>query len=479
MIVSQKQLQEAKGILVMPFFDDGKQVVSVYSQEKTMFFAGLGKDEFDGKLGRTAILNDKFGFKKVLLYGLGAEKEFHMDLVRRMAGTAIGYAMSLKSKDVNVACKKEWAQAVTEGLVLASYKCVKFKSKVEDYVPLESAYIVGGENAKAEIEKGFVLASAQNYVRDMDENPGNIATPEVVVEYAKTLAKQYKLDIEVLDKDKLEKKKMGAILGVNQGSVKGAYIVTLTYNADKKNLPLYAVVGKGVTFDSGGISIKPTKGMESMKYDKTGALVSLGVMKAVAEMKSQFRLISTFVVTENMPSGSAQKPGDIVTSYLGKTIEVLNTDAEGRLVLADTLAYAAEKKPDVMIDLATLTGACVVALGKIRIGMFSNDDRIAKIVYDSGEKTYEKVWRLPLDKEYSEMIKGDLGDIRNMGSESGEGSTITAACFLKEFIGETKWVHLDIAGVDHIISSHPYLDKGATGIGVRLVVDCLENLSRK
>ncbi|MFH2105664.1 MAG: leucyl aminopeptidase [Candidatus Micrarchaeota archaeon] len=478
MIVSQKNLQEAKGILVLPFFDDGKQVVSVYD-DKPIRFAGLSKDEFDGKLGKTAIMNDKFGFRKVLLYGLGPEKEFQLDFAREMAGAAVRYALSLKSKDVNVACKKEWAQSVTEGLVLASYKCIKFKSKVEDYVPLERAYVVSSGNAKAEIEKGFILASAQNYVRDMNENPANIATPEKVVEYAKDLAKQYRLDIEVLDKDKLAKKKMNAILGVNQGSVKGAYLVTLTYNADKRNLPLYAVVGKGITFDSGGISIKPSKGMDSMKYDKTGAMVSLGVMKAVAELKLPFRLMSTFTVTENMPSGSAQKPGDIVTSYLGKTIEVLNTDAEGRLILADTLTYAAEKKPSLMIDLATLTGACIVALGRVRIGMFSNDDRIAKIVYDSGERTYEKVWRLPLDKEYSEMIKGDLGDVRNIGSESGEGSTITAACFLKEFVGETKWVHLDIAGVDHVTSSHPYLDKGATGIGVRLVVDCLENLAKK
>jgi leucyl aminopeptidase len=266
---------------------------------------------------------------------------------------------------------------------------------------------------------------------------------------------------------------------VNQGSVLPPVFVVLEYNRDKKNLPLYAIVGKGITFDSGGISLKPAKSMQEMKYDKTGAVTAMGIIKAVSELGIPIRLIAAFAATENLPSGSAQKPGDIITAYNGKTIEVLNTDAEGRLILADSLAYVAEKRPKAIIDLATLTGAMIVSLGHNRLGLFSNDDHLAKVIYDSGEKTFERVWRFPLDREYKEMNKGDFADIRNIGSETGDAGSITAACFLSEFTGDCRWAHLDIAGVDSIAAPHGYLEKGASGIGVRLVVESLTRLARK
>ena len=477
MKVSQKNLKDAKGILVIPFFDNGKQAVQIINESKP--FLGLSKEEFNGKLGKTAFITDKFNFQKILLFGLGAEKEFQVEFIRRMAGAAARYAMSIQSKEVNVVCQTEWAQAATEGLVLASYKCITFKSKLEDYTPLENGFIVLKDgNATKEIQKGFILASSQNYVREMNEGPANVSTPEQIVEHAKKLAKENQLKIEVLDKEALKKKKMNTIIGVNQGSTRGAYLVTMEYNADKKNLPFYSIVGKGITFDSGGLSLKPAQSMMDMKYDKTGACVTLGIAKAVSELQLPIRLIACFTVTENMPSGSAQRPGDIVTSYNGKTIEVLNTDAEGRLILSDTLAYIAEKKPEVMIDIATLTGACIIALGSYRIGMYSNDDKLAKTIYDAGEQTYERVWRMPLDSEYLEMMKSDLADLRNV-SDSYEAGSITAACFLKEFVGDTKWIHLDIAGVDNNLKTQPYLGKGATGIGVRLIVETLEGLTKK
>ncbi|NYZ73690.1 leucyl aminopeptidase, partial [Candidatus Micrarchaeota archaeon] len=239
-----------------------------------------------------------------------------------------------------------------------------------------------------------------------------------------------------------------------------------------------AIVGKGVTFDSGGISIKPALNMHEMKYDKTGAVNVLGVFKAVAELKLPIRLVGVMPLVENLPSGSAQKPGDIVTAYNGKTIEVLNTDAEGRMILADALSYAAEDKPDCIIDMATLTGAIAICLGKHAIGLLSNDDALAKALIEAGEETHERVWKLPLWAEYGEMIKSDFADIKNI-SETGEASSITAAAFLKEFVGETKWAHLDIAAVDLVKTPHPYMDKGASGIGVRLVIETLSRLAKK
>ncbi len=256
-------------------------------------------------------------------------------------------------------------------------------------------------------------------------------------------------------------------------------MVVMEYNKMKKDLPLYCIIGKGISFDSGGISIKPSKGMHEMKYDKSGAIITLGVMKAVAELKLPIRVMGIMPITENMPSGSAQKPGDIIKAYNGKTIEVLNTDAEGRLILADALAFGAEKKPKAMIDLATLTGAITVCLGPLAAGLFSNDDELSKKITEAGEETHERVWRMPTWKEYSEFIKSDFADIKNTGSDIGEASSITASKFLEEFVGETKWAHLDIAGVDMIRGSHPYMEKGASGIGLRLIVATLEKMGKK
>lgn len=445
----------------------------------------IKKEAFEGKLGQTYSVStlDKFGFKKLVLFGLGENKEFNLDFVRRFAGAGIRYAKALKTASVALALPKtssstqETAQALAEGAILANYKCIKFKTKKEDEFDVRNVTILASENTGDAVKRATALANSQNYVRDINESPANIATPQMLAHEAKQLAKQNKLKVTVLEKNDLKKMKMNAVLAVGQGSVVPPVVVVLEYNKGK-NLPLYAVVGKGITFDSGGISLKPSKGMQEMKYDKTGAVAVLGIAKAVSELKLPIRLLAVFAATENLPSGSAQKPGDIITAYNGKTIEVLNTDAEGRLILADTLAYVSKQKPKAIIDLATLTGAMVVALGRHRIGCFSNDDKLADTLLKAGEKTYERVWRMPLDKEYSEMIKGDLADVKNI-SGKGEGGSITAAAFLQEFIGNSKWAHLDIAGVDHIPDSHSYLEKGASGIGVRLVTGTLEKLAKR
>jgi leucyl aminopeptidase len=460
------------------------------AQGEPLPFPHLTKDilekSFEGKAGQFYITDTqgKASFRKLLLYGLGEKKTLILDNLRRFGGAAYRMAAASRCPSFTISAINECfapedaVQAVAEGILLADYKPTKFKTKKEDFFDVPEATVISKTDASDALDRAVILAGAQNYVRDIDENPANIATPQRLEEEARKLAKCNNLSATVLGKDELKKLKMNAILAVNQGSALAPVFVMLEYNRNRKDLPLYAIVGKGITFDSGGISLKPSKGMQEMKYDKTGAVCVLGIMKAASELKLPLRLLGAFAATENLPSGTAQKPGDIITAYNGKTIEVLNTDAEGRLTLADSLAYISERKPDAMIDLATLTGAMITCLGHNRIGLFSNDDALAKVISDSGESVFERVWRFPMDSEYKEMNKGDFADIKNQGSETGEASSITAACFLGEFVNDCKWAHLDIAGVDNMTEKHPYLTKGASGIGVRLVTESLSRLAK-
>ncbi len=468
-------------VLAYPVTEDGR-----IPDELKDFTKGMTKKQFSGKSGETwsATTLGKAAYSRVLLFGMGKPEELYLDALRKFGGAAVRYGTATKSASVAVYLPKfakvraeDAAQAATEGALLASYKFTRFKTSKEDIYELPKVSIIseaGGECVK----KGAVLASTQNYVRSLNEIPANLATPTMIADEAKRLAKELGFSCKVYDEDGIRKMKMNAFLGVAQGSVQPPALVVLEYGNGNANAPLFAIVGKGITFDSGGISIKPSKGMQEMKYDKTGALVVLGLFRAAAELKLPVRMLGVMPLTENLPSGSAQKPGDIVTAYNGKTIEVINTDAEGRLILADTLAFAAEKKPAYLVSIATLTGAALVALGRQCAAILSNDDKLAKVLEDSGNRTFERLWRLPLWKEYAEAMKSDFADMKNV-TDTGEAGTITGAIFLKEFVGETKWAHLDIAGVDSINGPHPYLDKGASGIGVRLLVDAVINLSKK
>lgn len=453
-----------------------------------LFTKGITKKQFEGKLGQTyaATTLGKAGFDRLLLIGMGKEKEFDLDFARRMAGTAVRYAEANKSTSLSISVfeKKKCPptdiiQALTEGSILSGYKFTQFKTKKEEIFYVESVTLVLGSDcpgAEDAVKAGTILAESQNLVRELNERPANIATPSFIANEAKKLAKKNRISLKVIEKAEMKKLGMDAILAVNKGSTEPPKLVILEYNKGKK-LPFYAIVGKGITFDSGGISLKPSKGMEEMKYDKTGAMVVLGVMKAVSELKLPVHVMGFMPLTENMPSGSAQKPGDIIKAYNGKTIEVINTDAEGRLILADALAYAAKQKPKAIIDLATLTGAVIVCLGRAGAGLLSNDEKLAKTIEDAGLKTFERVWQLPLWPDYTELMKSDFADLKNV-SGVGEAGTITAAAFLKEFIGESRWAHIDIAGVEMVNRPHPYLSKGATGTGVRLVTEALKNLSK-
>ncbi|MFH0884230.1 MAG: leucyl aminopeptidase [Candidatus Micrarchaeota archaeon] len=452
------------------------------------FLHEIKKQRYEGKLLQTYSTDTRgeAKFRHLLIVGLGKKEEFKADYLRRAAGVAVRYAASRKEPAVAMHLPSnfiarhellEMVQAMAEGAILASYRFYEYKTKKDDLFEVEKAVVVSEEDVAAGIARGTIFAEAQNYSRRLDEQPANIATPGMVAAQAKRLAKEHGLGLRVYDRKRLGKMEMGGMLAVCQGSVNGPLLIRLEYNRGKR-LPLYCIVGKGVTFDSGGISIKPSANMHEMKYDKSGAINVLGVMKAVAQLKLPIRLIGLMPMVENMPSGSAQKPGDIITAHNGKTIEVLNTDAEGRLILADALSLGAQEKPEYLIDMATLTGAMVVCLGRHAIGMFSNDDTLSDAIKEAGEATHERVWRLPLWPEYGEMMKSDFADIKNI-SEVPEAGSITAAAFLKEFVGETKWAHLDIAAVDLVKGPHPYLEKGATGIGVRLVTATLMRLSKK
>jgi len=458
---------------ILFYFGYGKKMPAEFNEFKQDY------KSIEGKLGSVySAPVKKRNYSRIAFICLGEKKEFEPDFLRRAAGTAVKMAKSMKKTKIGFVVPhiNDAPKLLTEGSILADYKFIKLKSKPEEK-PIDTLTMVSSSEPAKQINVGKALAESQNYMRELNEQPANLMTPRKVAEEAVKLGKKYKsLSVKVYDEKVLKKMKMDTLLSVSRGSTEPPRFVVIDYKGAKK--PFYCLMGKGITFDSGGISLKPSKNMHEMKYDKSGAMAVLGAMRAVAELKLPLRVVSVLALSENMPSGSAQKPGDIWKSHNGKTVEVLNTDAEGRLVMADSLSYLAEKKPDGIIDMATLTGAVVVALGKNAIGLFSNDDRLARTIEEAGNNTHERVWRMPLWKEYSEMMKSDVADLKNV-SGTGEAGSITAAAFLKEFVGDAKWAHLDIAGFMNVTNSHPYLDKGASGVGVRLLTETFILFSEK
>ena len=370
--------------------------------------------------------------------------------------------------------QKNIAGYFVHGLKLKSYSFEKYKTKKKTE---NISVIITGKNqpsVKDQI-KFNAIENGTFYTRDLVSEPGNILHPD---EYAKRLnsLKKYGLKVSVYDEKKLKKLGMNTLLGVGQGSIRGSYLVTMEWNGlNKKSKPL-AFVGKGVCFDTGGISLKPAKFMEDMTYDMAGSAVVVGLMKSLALRKAKVNAVGVVGLVENMPGGNAQRPGDIVKSYSGKTVEILNTDAEGRLVLADALTYTEEKfKPKFIIDLATLTGAIIVSLGSEYAGLFSNDDNLSKQLINSGEKVEEKVWRMPLNKNFDKLIDSKNADMQNINYVGGAGST-TAAQFLQRFIlNKTPWAHLDIAGMAFSKYGGALNSGGATGYGVRLLNKLIED----
>jgi leucyl aminopeptidase len=375
------------------------------------------------------------------------------------------------------------AQVITEGTLLGLYTLKTYKSpKPEDKDNLRELHILGPDNKTQSalskgVQRGQILAEAVTLARDLANSPGNDVNPTYLADTAKRIAKETSLKCQILDKADMIKLKMGCLLGVAQGSEQPPVLIALEHNPNGASEAPIVLIGKGITFDSGGISIKPAANMEDMKMDMSGGAAVLGTMQALAKLNYPRRVIGMVPASENLPSGNAVKPGDILRAMSGKTVEVINTDAEGRLVLADAIAYAVETyKPARMIDLATLTGAVVVALGSQATGMMGTDDEMMERLRDAGSRSAERVWQLPLYEEYSKQIASTFADIKNVGGR--EAGSIIGGAFLKEFVGDTPWVHLDIAGTAWTTTGNPYVPKGATGVGIRLLVDALEAMPK-
>jgi len=487
--VEKKTLDKLKAdCVILGHFED-KGALPNYKNLDNNLSKILQKENFKGEFKTTKVLRtfDPASYK-VILIGLGKNKDFDLEKLRRVSGYATKHARdddckiiatTLHNVDVSGKSTKEKSQAVTEGSLLSLYSFDSYKTVDVDKIKKVNKIILICDKDEKAVQTGAkigkVLVDAANYTRDLGNTPAKIATPTYLANEAKKLGKKHGLKVTVLGKAEMKKLGMNAILGVSAGSGQEPKFVTMVKKG--KGAPV-ALVGKGITFDSGGLNLKtPFQYMLEMKFDMCGAATVLGTMKAACELKLPIHLVGVFPATENMTGENAQKPGDIVKAYNGKTIEILNTDAEGRLVLADALSYAEDKfKPKAIVDLATLTGAVIVALGYSAAGMFSNNDALVKKMQKSAENTGERVWHMPLYQDYKDLVKSDNADVVNIGlgptgREAGSG---TAAALLEKFV-KGPWVHLDIAGTASRPDETDYTQIGATGYGVRLLIDFLQS----
>ena len=440
--------------------------------------------ELTGKTLEMTLVHAPAGMKaeRLLLVGAGKREAYGPAQLRKLAGAALRYLKTRGVKQIALLAREgentaEAAQTVAEGLVFSNFELDKYKTEKKNGKEVDAVLLAGwdGESRAAGemgLLRGLIIGEAQNFTRDLVNEPSNKLTPRVLAERATAMAKEAGLSCEILDEQKIAELKMGALLSVSQGGPEPPRVIVVTYtpaNA-KPGGPVLGLVGKAVTFDTGGISIKPADGMEKMKYDMAGGATMLGVMRALAALKPGVKVICVVPATENMPGGTAQKPGDIQTAMSGKTIEVLNTDAEGRLILADGVTYAKQLGATHLVDAATLTGAIVVALANVNVGVFGIDQEFTDKLLASAKACGEKMWPMPMDDEYREFIKGTMADIQNIGSGKGGGAT-TGAMFIREFVGDTPWVHLDIAGTAWLDEAKPWAAKGASAVALRTLVD--------
>ena len=445
--------------------------------------------ELTGKLLETTLVHNPPGLsaERLLLVGAGKPEKFDGIFLRRVAGLAL---RSMRSKSITRMTfllregerNAAGAQAVSEGLLLSSFDSDFYKTEKKNSKAMERVALAGAEGAapgaiEKGMERGRIIAEAQNFSRTLVNEPSNILTPRVLAERAEAMAHECGLGVDILDEKRIAELKMGALLSVAQGSIEPPRMIVITYTPAqaKAGAPVLGLVGKAVTFDTGGISIKPSEGMDKMKYDMAGGAAMLGVMRALSMLKPAVKVIAVVPATENMPGGKAQKPGDVQFAMSGKSIEVLNTDAEGRLVLADGVTYAKKLGCTHLVDAATLTGAITVALSNVSAGAFTNNQEFEDRVLASARRAGEKLWPMPLDDEYREMIKSTIADIQNITSGRGGGASIGAA-FIREFTDDTPWVHLDIAGTAWLDDQKPWAAKGPTGFAVRTLVDLAMNM---
>jgi leucyl aminopeptidase len=450
--------------------------------------AVLATGEFKAGANETVLLHAPAGLaaKRLLIVGLGKQAKATVHSVRSAAGTAVRYTKPRGIRELALAIPEAeflppgpCSRAVVEGAILGDYDSDTYRSDRKD-LSVKSFVLVAAEADKSAIEAGFaegvIIGDSQNFTRVQVNEPGNKLTPTILADRAVEMASEVGLDWEVYSMEKLIELKMGAFAAVAQGSEQPPALIVLKYNPEGvTGGPILGLVGKGITFDTGGISIKPSDKMELMKYDMAGGAAMLGAMRAIALLKPKVRVIGIVCAAENMPDGKAYKPGDVVTAMSGKTIDVINTDAEGRLVLADGLTYAKQLGATHLIDAATLTGAIGVALGLVNGGGFSNDEETYAKFQGAVATSGEKFWRMPLGEEYADQIKSDIADIKNTGGRHGGAST--AAEFLHNFAEDTPWIHLDIAGMAWIEDSRPYIAKGPSGFAVRSILEWVRSYS--
>jgi leucyl aminopeptidase len=436
--------------------------------------------EFSGKPFETALLYRPPGLKakRLLAVGAGRSDRFTAADLRNVAGTAVRFLKPRAASSIVFALDAghsgaEHAAAAVEGAVIGDFEPDQMKTDKKDAksVDLFTVLVPGGDPGLAEsLERARVIAESQNFARALANEPANRLTPSVLGARAHEMAAQFGLECEVLDKDRMQQLGMGALLGVAQGSAEPPVLIVLRYRPlEETGNAHLGLVGKGVTFDSGGISIKPSEGMDKMKFDMCGGAAVIGAMRAIAQLRPPIAVTALIPAVENMPGSRAQRPGDIVTTLSGKTVEVLNTDAEGRLILADALTYARTLGCTHLVDAATLTGAIVVALGHVNTGVFASDDALLERVLAAARRKGEKMWAMPLDDEYKEQLKSPFADLPNIGTRWG--GAITAAMFLKEFADSMPWVHLDIAGTAWLDDAKPFLAKGPSGVAVRTLTE--------
>jgi leucyl aminopeptidase len=452
-----------------------------------MISEAIESEEFKGKLGDTAyfqVSSKGLKARRILLIGCGDRDGYKASHITQMAGTATRFLRGKSVKTIAIVPRADGdaeriAQTVAAGAVMGLFELDKYRTIDKENREIKSVTVVieGADKKAVErgAERGRIIGESTNFTRDLANEPGAWMTPTMMADRAKQVAKQFGLSFDVLDQKQMEKLGMGSLLGVARGSDEPPKLIILRYEPSRfksRKGELLALVGKGITFDSGGISLKPGENMELMKYDMTGAATVIGTMRAIAQLKPSIPVLGVAPCSENLPSGKATKPGDVLKAMTGKTIEVINTDAEGRLVLADAIAYAKKLGATKIIDMATLTGAVSIALGDVNTAILGTDQELIDGVIAAGREVGEKFWQLPLDEEYTKQIKSDIADIKNVGGK--KAGTITAAAFLKEFAEETPWAHLDIAGTAWGDPATAYRSKGPTGIAVRTLIEFIE-----
>ncbi|MGQ0813925.1 MAG: leucyl aminopeptidase [Gemmatimonadota bacterium] len=494
-IVRRAAAELATPLLVLPVFDRAS-TLSGLSADIDARTGGAITDvfkggDFRGRKDETLVLfprKNEIGAQRVLLVGLGKPEDYTVERLRRAVGTAMRTAERTNITSIAFSLEHTGsssermggalaARAAAEAGVLASWDFREMKTVAKDEdqpIPIAELVLLAGKESdekeyQAAADLGTVSARSANLARDLATRPGNVATPTYLANVASEIAREHGMKITVLDRAQMKAEGMQALLAVAQGSLEEPRFIALEYHgAGPKTAPL-VLVGKGVTFDTGGISIKPADRMEDMKYDMSGAAAVLGALRGIAELKLKANVVGLIPATENMPSGNAVKPGDVIGSHLGKTIEIINTDAEGRLILVDALSYARRYQPAAMVDAATLTGAVVVALGQQAIGLMGNDGDLIDEIMAAGLRAGERCWNLPLWDEYRELIDSNIADIKNSGGR--QAGTITGGWFLKDFVVDIPWAHLDIAGTAYRDEAAPYLRKGATGAPARLFIE--------